>query len=153
VDINYAVMGESNWDTQRSLWRLATWYVDRDRFEEAHDTYDRLNKIQGLFYGPGHAFTRTTMVDMTRVYWDKFQRELAAERKDHLRLLLEANLEVRNRLLVLYRRESDGEKSGNSRVMLSNIGIVLGMLGRYPEAADKFTELIAIQGTAEGVEQ
>ena len=110
LDTNLAVMGDCNWDTQRAFWRLASWYMDRARYEEARDTFDSLSKIQAQCYGPGHTITRTTMVDIVGIYWDRFQVESAGGRKEQGKLLLQRNLDIREKLLAVYRTEPDGER-------------------------------------------
>ena len=74
LNINREIMTESKSDTQRSLWRLASWYMDRAKYEEARAAYDRLTDIQTKFYGSGHTITRTTMLDIVGVYWDNPDR-------------------------------------------------------------------------------
>jgi eukaryotic-like serine/threonine-protein kinase len=152
-DINVDVMGKDHLDTQRSLWRLASWYMDRARYTEARGTFDNLSEIQAKYWGQGHAITRTTMIDIVGLYWDRFQIESAEGKRENLQLLLRTNLEIREKLLLVYRTEPDGETSGNSRMMISNIGIMLAMLEQYQRAAETFKQLIAIHETAQDVQR
>jgi tetratricopeptide (TPR) repeat protein/predicted Ser/Thr protein kinase len=152
-DIDFDVMGKDHLDTQRSLWRLASWYMDRARYREARATFDNLGEIQAKYWGQGHPITRTTMIDIVGLYWDRFQIESAEGKRENLQLLLRTNLEIREKLLLVYRTEPDGETSGNSRMMISNIGIMLAMLEQYQRAAETFKQLIAIHETAQDVQR
>jgi len=153
LDTNQEFLGSGAWDTQRSVWRLASWYMERAKYDKALITYEYLTRIQGEAYGMNHTITRTTMVDIVGNYWDRFRRESDAGRKEKLRLLLETNLKIRKSLLAIYSSEPDGATSGNARPIISNIGSVLAILGRYSEAETQFTQLIEILDTAVDAQQ
>jgi len=94
---------------QGSLGRLATWYMDRGRYEEARNTYNRLCDIQAAAYGRQHPVTQITKEYLAAAYDDRSQMELAEGRRDRAQLLSSWSLEIRNQLVVLNRRQPDGE--------------------------------------------
>ncbi len=153
LDIDRAALSDTDWDMQRTLWRLAAWYMDRGRYEEAHDAFDQLNKVQAALYGAEHTITRTTMLDMSVLCTDQMRVESARGKRDRVRLLVEARLDLETRLFGLYRSLPGGEKSSLTRIQMSGVGIDLAILGKYAEAEKTFTQLLAIQRVAEGVPQ
>jgi len=91
------------------------------------------------------------MVNTLDVYATGARNARTLGQQELARRSLEKSLEIRRKLLALYQSLPDGEKSGNTQVTMSGIGTNLAMLGRYPEAETTFTQLIAIQKSADNV--
>jgi non-specific serine/threonine protein kinase/serine/threonine-protein kinase len=147
LDIDRAAVNDRE-AFQTSLWRLAAWYMNRGRYEEADQAFDRLRRIQAVYFGAENLVTRSTTANMLDLYASGARSALALGQPDQARRFLEKSLEIRRALLSSYRNQPKDEYSINTQITMSGIGINLAMLGRYPEAEAKFTQLIANQTKA-----
>jgi tetratricopeptide (TPR) repeat protein len=152
VDIHQHTLGDGDPLTHTATGVLAQWHQERRRYTVAQEMFVHLLQIQSNSIGSSHINTRGTMNALALAYLAE-AKSLQAEGKPELvRRVYEKLADIQARHLAIFRNELADLESSNARITMNNLAHSYGVLGKYSEAEQLFTQLLAIQRNTAGIQ-